>query len=53
MTYRDKGRYYARLVYDLSFKCIVKICILSIIFGIVVDQFASLREAKNEINDDF
>ena len=44
MTYEVKNRYYARLIYDLSFKCIVKICILNIIFGIIVDTFAFLRQ---------
>ena len=41
VTYADKGRYYARMFYDLSFKCVVKICILNIIFGIIIDTFAS------------
>jgi len=53
MTYDVQDRYYARLIYDLSFKCVVKISILNIIFGIIVDTFATLREEKNNIQHDF
>lgn len=40
----DKKNYYIRFVYDLSFFLIVVIMLLNIIFGIIIDTFAQLRD---------
>ena len=46
MSYESKnlGRYYVRLVYDLSFFSLITIIFLNIIFGIIIDTFGGLRE---------
>lgn len=36
----NKGRYYFRLIFDLSFFLIINIVFLNIIFGIIIDTFA-------------
>lgn len=51
MTYEDKPRYAFRFVYDLAYKVGIKIVILQIIFGIIIDTFADLRGAKNRITE--
>jgi len=44
--------YYLRVVFDLSFFLIVIIMFLNIIFGIIIDTFAELRENKRFVDDD-
>ncbi len=39
--------YYSRFVYDLTFYLIINVIWLNIIFGIIIDAFAELRDAKN------
>lgn len=41
-----------RVVFDLSFFLIIIIMFLNIIFGIIIDTFAELRENSSFINDD-
>eukprot|EP00347_Sterkiella_histriomuscorum_P021853 403332539 len=44
--------YFIRVVFDLSFFLIVIIMFLNIIFGIIIDTFAELRENKRFVDDD-
>eukprot|EP01135_Chromosphaera_perkinsii_P005608 Nk52_evm22s355 gene=Nk52_evmTU22s355 len=41
-------KFYARFIYDLAFFIVVIIIILNIIFGIIIDTFADLREEKSD-----
>ena len=40
--------YYGRFAYDLTFYLLINVLWLNIIFGIIVDSFAELRDAKKE-----
>ena len=51
-SYLTKTEYYLRVVFDLSFFLIVVIILLNIIFGIIIDTFAELRDQKRSIDDD-
>ena len=42
----NSGKYFARFAYDLSFFIIIIIIWLNIIFGIIIDTFAELRDVK-------
>ena len=49
----DNATYYAiRYFYDLIFFASINIVFLNIIFGIIVDTFAELREKKNKMDED-
>ncbi len=48
---RDNSHYWLRLIFDLTFFIFVIICLLNIIFGIIIDTFADLRDKRNEFND--
>lgn len=45
---RERDLYNARFFYDLSFFILISIIWLNIIFGIIVDTFAELRDQKNK-----
>ena len=48
-----EDEYYSmRIIFDLSFFIIVVVIVLHIIFGIIVDTFAELRDARKQIVDD-
>ena len=51
-SYATKNEYYLRVVFDLSFFLIVVIILLNIIFGIIIDTFAELRDGKKTRDDD-
>jgi hypothetical protein len=40
----DKGNFFARFFFDLSFFLLVIIILLNVIFGIIIDTFAAMRE---------
>jgi hypothetical protein len=44
---QDSDTFIARFFYDLCFFIFLNIIWLNIIFGIIIDTFASLRDAKN------
>ena len=44
--------FYFRSVYDLTFFLLVITILLNIIFGIIIDTFAQLRDEKSNIDDD-
>ena len=41
-----------RIILDLSFFLLITIVLLNIIFGIIIDTFGSLRDAKDELQKD-
>ena len=45
-------RYGIRWFYDLLFFMIVKMAFLNIIFGIIIDTFADLRDKRNTMEED-
>jgi len=42
-------KYFFKLVHDMTFQIIVNIICLNIIFGIVVNSFAELRDQKSKM----
>lgn len=42
----SQGEYLGRFFFDLSFKIIVIIIMLNILFGIIIDTFGELRDAR-------
>ena len=48
----DTNIYLIKLFHDISFFIIIKIIWLNILFGIIVDTFAQLREQKSFIIED-
>ena len=48
----NRSRYYTRLIYDVTYFAFVTVIILNIIFGIIIDTFAGLRDEKNAMFDD-
>ena len=42
------NKYWLRFFFDLSFFVFIVVCLLNIIFGIIIDTFAALRDQKNE-----
>jgi hypothetical protein len=45
-------KYFVKLFHDASFHILVKVILLNILFGIIIDTFAQLREKKKTIDDD-
>ena len=48
----DGSMYIGRIFYDLSFFIIIIIIWMNIIFGIIIDTFAALRDEKNMRDND-
>jgi hypothetical protein len=46
------GYYMTRFFYEIGFFITVIVILLSIVFGIIIDTFAELREHSREIDDD-
>ena len=46
------AKYWGRYVFDLSFFIIVIILLLNLLFGIIIDAFADLRDERNMIEED-
>jgi len=44
--------YYFRVVFDLTFFLLINIIFLNIIFGIIVDTFAEMRDQKKAMDED-
>lgn len=47
ISYNETERYGVSFVLDVSFFLIVKIILYNLLFGIIIDTFAQLREQKN------
>ena len=52
IKYSDRENYYLRAVFDLAFFMIVVIILLNIVFGIIIDSFADLRDKRNAMLED-
>jgi len=50
--WNDQSEYFSRFLYDLSFFIFVVIILLNIIFGIIIDTFAELRDNKKNMDED-
>ena len=50
--YGSINEFYLRYVIDVSFFLLIVICLLKIIFGIIIDTFAELREGKANLEYD-
>ena len=48
----NKVDYWIRYIYDLSFFILIIIIMLNLIFGIIIDAFADMRDEKNYIEED-
>lgn len=48
----DDPKYGYKLIFDISYFMLVNIVSLNIIFGIIIDTFAELRDAQNTRDDD-
>ena len=48
----DQPKYWIRKVYDVLFFIVVVIMLLNIIFGIIIDTFAQIRDDKKKILED-
>ena len=40
--------YYVKMVHDSSFHILVKVIMLNVLFGIIIDTFAGLRDARSK-----
>lgn len=48
----DVEKYLFKLAHDASFQIVINIICLNIIFGIIVNSFASLRDLKGKNDED-
>merc|ERR1711976_784322 len=46
------SKFYWKLIFDLSYFMLINIVSLNIIFGIIIDTFAELRDSQNTRDDD-
>jgi len=46
---RDEELYASRALFDLLFFIVIIVLLLQIVFGIIIDEFANLRETANEL----
>jgi hypothetical protein len=44
--------YFFKIIFDLTFFLIVIVILLNIIFGIIIDTFAELRDKKHSMEED-
>lgn len=50
INYRDENsKYFVKLAHDASFHILVKVILLNILFGIIIDTFAKMREQKKNL----
>ena len=50
INYRDDtAKYFVKLGHDAMFHILVKVILLNILFGIIIDTFAKMRETKKNI----
>jgi len=51
--YNDETEYYTlKLFHDATFHVLVKIILLNVLFGQIIDTFAQLRDIKSKEDDD-
>lgn len=44
----NRGRFYTRLIYDITIFLIINVVFMNIIFGIIIDTFAVLRDENKK-----
>jgi len=47
---KSANTYWIRYVFDITFFCLVIILLLNLIFGIIIDAFADMRDSKNKLD---
>lgn len=52
VSFEDKSEYYERFFFDFMFFIIVCVILMNIVFGIIIDTFAELRDKKSFIDND-
>ena len=48
----NRENYYVRMVYDMIYWMTLNVIFMNIMFGIIIDTFAELRDQKNVLDDD-
>jgi len=48
----DQDQYWSRMMFDMMFYLIIIIILLNIIFGIIIDTFAELRDQRTQVLED-
>ena len=51
-TWDNRGRYFLSFLIKISSFSLINIIFLNIIFGIIIDTFAELRDEKSRIDED-
>jgi hypothetical protein len=49
---KSRGTFWIRYFFDLTFFCFVIILLLNLIFGIIIDAFADMRDSRNQLETD-
>jgi len=49
---KSGGTFWIRYFFDLTFFCFVIILLLNLIFGIIIDAFADMRDSRNKLETD-
>lgn len=52
-SFENRIHYYFRFLYDTSFAIIISIILLNVLFGVIIDTFAELRDKRNRMLDDW
>lgn len=48
----EREKFFVKLAHDSSFHIVVKVIMLNVLFGIIIDTFAQLRDEKAEKEND-
>ena len=48
----NNEKYLVKLMHDASFHILVKVILLNVLFGIIIDSFAELRDQKSKRDND-
>jgi hypothetical protein len=48
----ENSKYFIKLIHDASFHILIKIIMLNIVFGIIIDTFAKARTIKKDVQVD-
>jgi hypothetical protein len=51
-SYNNRVHYFSKLLFTFTFHIIVIVVMLNILFGIIIDTFAQLRDENREIDED-
>jgi hypothetical protein len=52
MSEGEQSEYWAQYAFNLSFFFLVIIILMNLIFGIIIDAFADMRDARNAVESD-